>query len=50
MAATVVGGVLIARWLGRDARAVRRAFAGLWVALRQELAGLPPLLPRLWSV
>ena len=50
MAATCVGGVLVCRWLGRDARALRAVFGPFWAALRQRLGGLPPVLPRVWSV
>jgi urease accessory protein len=47
---TAVGGLLIARWLGRDALALRRAYADLACHLRQAAMGLPPRLPRLWHV
>jgi urease accessory protein len=46
---TVVGGLLVARWLG-DALPVRRAYAELACHLRQAAMGLPPRLPRLWDV
>ena len=49
-AATCVGGVLIARWLGPDAAAVRRSFGSFWAAFRATVGGLPPVLPRLWHV
>jgi len=48
--ATVVNGVLIVRWLGRDAFTLRRAFGSFWEAFRQEAAGLPTSLPRLWHM
>jgi urease accessory protein len=48
--ATIVGGLLIARWLGPDALALRRAYADLACHLRQAAMGLPPRLPRLWHV
>lgn len=48
--ATVVNGVLIMRWLGRDAFTLRRAFGSFWSAFRQETAGLPAALPRLWHM
>jgi urease accessory protein len=47
--ATVVNGLLVARWLG-GAVALRRAYAELACHLRQEAMGLPPRLPRLWHV
>jgi urease accessory protein len=48
--ATVVGGLLIARWLAADALTLRRAYADLACHLRQAAMGLPPRLPRLWHV
>jgi urease accessory protein len=47
---TVLGGLLIARWLGQDALALRRAYAELACHLREAAMGLPPRLPRLWHV
>lgn len=46
--ATVVGGLTLVRWLGRDPLALRTDFAAVWAVLRAALAGLPPRLPRLW--
>ncbi len=46
--ATIVGPVLIARWLG-DPAALRQPFARTWAALRAT-AGLPPRLPRSWHI
>jgi len=48
--ATIVNGLLIARWLGQDALALRRAYADLACHLRDAAMGLPPRLPRLWHV
>lgn len=48
--ATVVNGLLIARWLAADALSLRRAFADLACHLREAAMGLPPRLPRLWHV
>jgi urease accessory protein len=48
--ATIVGGLLSARWLSPDALALRRAYADLACHLRQAAMGLPPRLPRLWHV
>jgi urease accessory protein len=45
---TALGGLLIARWLGPDPQAVRRAFADLACHLRGAAMGLPAQLPRLW--
>jgi urease accessory protein len=47
---TVVNGVLVARWLGSDPLALRRAFALFWGGFRQAVAGLPAAMPRLWHV
>jgi len=49
-AATVVNGVLVARWLGHDPARLRRAFGDFWTGFRQAAAGLPATLPRLWDV
>ncbi len=49
-AATVVNGVLVARWLGRDAERLRRAYGNFWAAFREAVAGLPGRLPRLWHM
>ena len=48
--ATVVNGVLVVRWLGRDAKILRDGFGKFWAAFRAGAAGLPEKLPRLWSV
>jgi urease accessory protein len=48
--ATCVAGVLVCRWLGRDARALRACFGRCWAAFRRRLGGLPPVLPRAWGV
>ncbi len=50
IASTFVGGLLVTRFLGTEALALRNAFAGLWCALRQAAAGLPFAMPRLWTV
>ena len=49
-AATCVAGVLIVRWLGACAAAVRRCFGSFWCGFRNQVAGLPPAMPRLWHV
>ena len=49
-AATVVNGVLVARFLGRDAKALRTAFGRFWATFRNNVAELPAVLPRLWHV
>jgi urease accessory protein len=48
--ATLVNGLLIARWLAADSLALRRAFALFWASFRAAAAGLPPIMPRLWHV
>jgi len=47
-AATVVNGVLVARWLSADALTLRPSFAAAWMALRNESQGLAPRLPSFW--
>jgi urease accessory protein len=46
--ATVVNGVLVARFLGPRADGVRRALMHYLTGLRHAAAGLPAALPRLW--
>jgi urease accessory protein len=48
--ATVVGGVLVLRWLAWDALRLRQSFARAWTALRQRAGGRAPVMPRIWSV
>lgn len=48
--ASVVNGVLVVRFLGRDAFDLRTAFGDFWAGFRAQAAGLPALLPRLWHV
>jgi urease accessory protein len=45
---TAVGGLVVARWLGPDPLALRRAFADLACHFRRAAMGLPARLPRLW--
>ncbi|WP_374449896.1 urease accessory protein UreD [Stella sp.] len=46
--ASVVGPVMVARFLGRDARALRDAVLAAAGRVRNRLAGLPERLPELW--
>jgi len=48
--ATAVGGVLIARWLAKDAMLLGHAYADLACHLRAEAMGLPRRMPRIWHV
>jgi urease accessory protein len=48
--ATIVNGVLVVRWLARDAFALRAAFAAFWVAFRRRAGGGAGGLPRLWTI
>ena len=50
LGATVFRGMLIVRLLGANALELRDAFARIWKTLRAEAGGLPPALPRLWSI
>jgi urease accessory protein len=47
-AATLVNGVLVARWLSADALTLRPSFAAAWMALRSDAQGLAPRLPSFW--
>lgn len=47
-AATVVNGLLVARFLADNAQILRSDFAQLWCKLRTEAGNLPPVLPRTW--
>ncbi len=48
--ATVVNGVLVARWLARDAFVLRASFGAFWAAFRRRAGGRAGGLPRLWSI
>lgn len=48
--ATVVGGLLIVRWLGYDTLALRTAYGAFWVAFRRHLRGGDEGLPRVWCI
>ena len=47
-AVTVVNGILLARFIGTDAGAVRGDLGTYLAGLRQRAAGLAPRLPRVW--
>ncbi len=49
-AATCVGDVLVVRWLGHEARALRDAYGAFWSAFRNRIAGYPAAMPRLWHM
>ena len=48
--ATSFRDLLIVRFLGSNTLELRGAFAAVWKHLRATAAGLPPVLPRLWSI
>jgi urease accessory protein len=48
--ASLVNGILTARWIGQDAQALRKSFANYWAGLRARIMGYPAKLPRLWDV
>lgn len=48
--ATVVNGLLLARFLSADAYAMRESFGRFWAGFRHSVAGLPAALPRLWHI
>ena len=47
--ASVVNGLLILRWLARDALVLRHSFAEFWCRYRAG-HGLPDRMPRLWQI
>ena len=47
--ATLIDGILLARFLGRDARVLRADLARYLADLRRAAAGLPARVPRLWQ-
>ncbi|MBK8209642.1 MAG: urease accessory protein UreD [Rhodospirillales bacterium] len=49
-AASLVGGLLVVRWLAKDARLMRDAFGRFWAAMRRLLGGWPEVLPRVWCI
>jgi urease accessory protein len=50
VAATCVAGLLVVRWLGRDALALRAAFGRFWAAFRHRVGGWTESLPRVWAM
>lgn len=48
--ASIVNGVLVARFLSADGFALRAAFGAFWAAFRNELTNLPAKLPRIWHI
>jgi len=48
--ATIVNGLLVARWIGADVQEMRASFADYWAGLRHRIKGLPECLPRLWHI
>ena len=49
-AASRLGPLLLVRFLGRDAAALRQAYARLWSVLRVAALGFPASLPRVWQI
>jgi urease accessory protein len=49
-AASIVNGVLLARFLGPDAQALRGDVMRFCAGLRHVAAGLPGCMPRVWSI
>jgi urease accessory protein len=46
---TCLPGLLLCRWLGRDAALIRTAFVRAWIGLRHAVAGLPAAAPVTWN-
>lgn len=49
-AATLVNGLLVARWLSPDPACLRKHYAHFFGQFRHHVAGLPARLPRLWHL
>ena len=49
VAATLLPGVLVARYLGDSSEQAKRSFVRLWRLLRRALAGREAVEPRIWS-
>ncbi|HEV7817433.1 MAG TPA: urease accessory protein UreD [Janthinobacterium sp.] len=47
--ATQLKGVLVARYLGHDSEAARRAMLAVWMLLRPHLLGREARIPRIWN-
>jgi urease accessory protein len=48
--ASLINGVLVARFIGKDALQLRKSFSLLWQSLRHSVAALPKSMPRLWQI
>lgn len=48
--ASVVNGILLVRLLARQPRALRQVYGEFWARFRATVAGLPPVLPRIWHI
>jgi len=48
--ASLVNGLLVARFLSKDAAALRAAFGGFWKAYRAGACALPERMPTIWNV
>ena len=48
--ATLVGGLLVVRFLAADPYSLRNAFGKFWASFRYAAADLPLTLPRLWQI
>lgn len=49
-AATIVNGIMVARFLGGDTQALRGDVMRFCAGLRHAVAGLPAQMPRVWSI
>ena len=47
---TCFDNLLVARWLGHDASAVRQSYGMIWAAFRGVVRGLPPRMPSIWNM
>ncbi len=48
--ASCPAGILVVRWIDREAVRLREAYGRFWSAFRREVADLPGVMPRLWAI
>lgn len=48
--ATLVNGLLVIRFIGKESFDLRKSYGAFWARFRSAIAGLPDALPRLWYI
>jgi len=48
--ATLVNGLLVIRFIGKESLILRKSYGAFWARFRSAIAGLPDVLPRLWHI